>query len=286
VSPIHLESDNEDARTSPTGDGGGEPVTRSPSVFGDVLGSSVRTDVLVSIAGAPCDTDGLIESIDASESAIYNAVGDLGRRGLLREVGDRHEVTGSGQLVADLLEQQGNLCRLLEDDYWRDHDVGALPRRFRLRLTELAGAEVFRAPDTDPHAVVREVVDRVEAADSRVDIVTPIYQAEYEAVMPDSADARLIIDTRVLEESLERAGSIEEAREFEHTGIRVLDIDVGVGVTDDHLMLSLPTIDGQYDSRTEVLATDERALAWGRDLYEHYWERAAPVETFLADFEW
>jgi predicted transcriptional regulator len=51
-------------------------------------------------------------------------------------------------------------------------------------------------------------------------------------------------------------------------------------------MLSLPTIDGQYDSRTEVLATDERALAWGRDLYEYYWERATPVETFLADFEW
>ena len=261
-------------------------MTGSPSVFRDVLGSSVRTDVLVSIAGAPCDTDGLIESIDASESAIYNAVGDLERRGLLRESGGRHEVTGSGQLVADLLEQQENLCRLLGDGYWRDHDVGALPRRFRLRLTELAGAEVFRAPDTDPHAVVREVVDRIEAAESRVDIVTPIYQAEYEAVMPDSADARLIIDTRVLEESLERAGSIEEAREFEHTGIRMLDIDVGVGVTNDHLMLSLPTTDEQYDSRTEVLATDERALAWGRDLYEYYWERATPVETFLADFEW
>lgn len=281
-----MESDNEGGRTSTTGDEGGGPVTGSPSVFRDVLGSSVRTDVLVSIAGAPSDIDGLIDSIDASESAIYNAVGDLERRGLLREVEDRHAVTGSGQLVADLLEQQGNLCRLLEDDYWRDHDVGALPRRFRLRLTELASAEVFRAPDTDPHAVVREVVERVEAAESRVDIVTPIYQAEYEAVMPDSPDARLIIDDTVLEESLQRAGSIEEARQFEQTGIRVLDIDVGVAVTDDHLMLSLPTIDGQYDSRTEVLATDERALAWGGDLYEYYWERATPAEEFLADFEW
>jgi len=260
-------------------------VVTGKSVFRDVLGSSVRTDVLVSVAAVPSETEGLIETIDASESAVYNAVGDLERQGLLRTVEGRHEATGSGQLVADLLEQQANLCRLLDDDYWETHDVGALPRRFRLRLTELADADVYRAPDTDPHAGVREVSERVEGASERVDIVTPIYQAEYETVMPDSVGARLVIDTTVLRESLERAGSMEEARTFEDTEVRLLDVDVGVGVTEDHLMLSLPTIDGQYDSRTEVLATDERALAWGRDLYEYYWERATPSGEFLDSFE-
>lgn len=279
-----MEFDNESSNARTAEPRGGGSVTGG-SVFRDVLGSSVRTDVLVSVAATPSTTEELIETTDASESAIYNAVGDLERRGLLRSVEGRHDVTGSGQLVADLLEQQENLCRLLKDDYWETHDVGALPRRFRLRLTELAGAEVFRAPDTDPHAKVREVSERVEAAEERVDIVTPIYQAEYETVMPDTEGARLVIDTTVLRESLERVGSIEEARVFEETAVRLLDVDVGVGVTEDHLMLSLPTIDGQYDARTEVLATDERALAWGRDLYEYYWERATPVEEFLDSFE-
>jgi predicted transcriptional regulator len=187
--------------------------------------------------------------------------------------------------VADLLEQQENLCRLLEDDYWETHDVGALPRRFRLRLTEIAGAEVFRAPDTDPHAAVREVVERVEAADSRLDVVTPIYQADYDNVMPDRPGARLVIDTTVVEESIARVGSVEQARIFDETNVRLLDVDVGVSVTDDHLMLSLPTIDGQYDSRTEVFATDDRALAWGRDLYEYYWERATPADEYLASYD-
>lgn len=279
-----MESDNGCSNRAPGTDSRGPTVTGS-SVFRDVLGSSVRTDVLVSVASDPTATGGLIESIDASESAIYNAVGELERRGLLRTVGDRHEVTGSGQLVADLLEQQANLCRLLDDDYWQHHDVGALPRRFRLRLTELAGAEVFRAPDTDPHAKVREVSERIEAARERVDIVTPIYQAEYEAVMPDRADARLVIDNTVLRESLERVGSVEDTRAFEETDVRLLDVDIGVGVTEDYLMLSLPTIEGQYDARTEVLATDDRAIAWGRDLYEYYWERATPVDPFLESFE-
>jgi predicted transcriptional regulator len=280
-----MESDNGQSRKT-TGDASGGETVTGGSIFRDVLGSSVKTDVLLTVAAMPSGTDQLIESIDASESAIYNALGDLDRRGLVRTVDGRRELTGSGQLVADLLEQQENLCRLLDDDYWETHDVGALPRRFRLRLTELAGAEPFRAPDTDPHAAVREVVDRVEETESRLDIVTPIYQAEYEMAMPDREGARLVIDTTVLQESLERAGSIAEARIFDETEVRVLDVDVGIGLTDDYVMLSLPTIDGQYDSRTEVFATGERALAWGQDLYEYYWERATPSDRFLDEFGW
>ncbi|MFC7138272.1 helix-turn-helix transcriptional regulator [Halosimplex aquaticum] len=252
-------------------------------IVGYVLGSSVRTDVLTAVVGERQPMDELIGSIEASESAVYNAVGDLERRGLVRSLEDGWDATGSGRLVADLLEQQENLCRLLEDDYWRTHDVGALPRRFRLRLTELAGADVFRATDTDPHAIVREVCDRVERAGTNVHIVTPIYQAEYEAVMPDSSDARLVVDTTVATEALDRIESPGDARQWEETPVRVLDVPVGVGVTDNEVMLSLPTIDGQYDSRTEVMAEDERAIEWGRDLFEYYWNRAVPNDEFIAE---
>jgi predicted transcriptional regulator len=249
-----------------------------------VLSSSVRTDVLAAVVDGPVEMAALIGAIDASESAVYNAVGDLERRELVRSVADGWAATGSGQLVADLLEQQANLCRLLSDDYWRTHDVSALPRRFRIRLTDLADATVYRGSDTDPHATIREVCERVEAATPRVDIVTPIYQAEYEAVMPDSEEARLIIDRTVVENALEGVTDPADAHTYEETPVRILDVDVGVGVTPDHVMLSLPTIDGQYDSRSEVIATDERALAWGRDLFEHYWSRARPGETFLAEY--
>ena len=98
------------------------------SIVGYVLSSSVRSDVLTAAVAEPRSIDGLIESIDASESAVYNAVADLERRGLVRKVDDEWDATGSGQLVSDLLEQQGNLCQLLSDDYWRDHDVSSLPR--------------------------------------------------------------------------------------------------------------------------------------------------------------
>jgi len=284
VVPMHMESDNGGKyKQSPSTDPGG-PRVNTESVVGYVLSSSVRTDVLLAVRADRLPMDALIDSVDASESAVYNAVGDLERKGLVRSLEDGWDATGSGQLVSDLLEQQENLCRLLADDYWQGHDVSSLPRRFRLRLTELADAEVFHASDTDPHAIVREVCERVERAGTAVDIVTPIYQAEYEAVMPDSSDARLVVDTTVALEALDRLESPEDAREWEETDVRVLDVNVGVAVTENEMMLSIPTIDGQYDSRTEVFAEDERAMAWGQDLFEYYWDRAVPNEEFIARY--
>lgn len=252
--------------------------------MGYVLGSSVRTDVLLAVVAERRSMGALIDAVEASESAVYNAVSDLERKGLVRSLEAGWAATGSGQLVADLIEQQRNLCRLLADDYWRSHDVSALPRRFRLRLTELAGAEVVRASDTDPHAVVREVRDRVDRAGANVDIVTPIYQAEYEAVMPDSPEARLLVDRSVAFDALERVDSPDEADQWTETAVRVLDADVGIAVTDEEIMLSLPTIDGQWDSRTEIVAADDRAMEWGRDLFEHYWDRATPNDEFVTEY--
>jgi predicted transcriptional regulator len=251
------------------------------TVFRDVLSSTVRTDVLLAVTEGSRTTAGLKKDVDASESAVYNALGDLERRGLVRSVDGHWEPTGSGQLVTDLVAQGTKLERLVEDGYWMRHDVATLPWGFRLRLPELADADVFRAPDTNPHAVIREVCDRIEAGGPSVDIATPIYQSEYEAVMPDHEEARLLIDRTVLEDALTRIDDLAEAREFGDTHVRVLDIDVALGVTDDHLMLSLPTIDGQYDSRTEVFATDQSAIAWGRDLFDHYWDLATPADQFL-----
>lgn len=282
VVPMHMESDNGGYTERRPSVGSGGPRVNTESIVGYVLSSSVRIDVLLAARADRLSMDALIDSVDASESAVYNAIGDLERKGLVRSLDDGWEASGSGQLVADLLEQQENLCRLLADDYWRGHDVSSLPRRFRLRLTELADADVFHASDTDPHAIVREVCDRVERAGPAVDIVTPIYQAEYEAVMPDAPDARLVVDTTVALEALERLDSPEDARAWEQTDVRVLDVDVGIGVTENEMMLSIPTIEGQYDSRTEVLAEDERAKAWGRDLFEYYWDRAIPNEEFVA----
>jgi predicted transcriptional regulator len=252
------------------------------SVVEYVLSSSVRSDVLLAIESGTTGSDALIEVTDASESAVYNAFGALERRGVVRSTADGWQLTGSGQFVADAIRQNREACALLDDDYWQTHDIGELPRRFRLRLGDLAGAEVTRADDTEPFRIGDEVAGRIRSG-RRVEVVSPIYQAEFAESMPDSTDARLIVHDRVIERAIgDETGEIE-LRRYEETGSRIMPVDLALGVTEDSLMLSLPTLDGRYDSRAEVLAESDRAIQWGRDLFEHYWERATPESEFFAD---
>lgn len=240
--------------------------------------SSVRSTVLSRVAAEQAATATLIEGIDASESAVYAALNDLERRALIAEREDGWTATGRGQLVTDLIDQQRAIERLFADDpeYWRSHDVSVLPQRFRQRLGELAGNDVIRRTDTDPRRVIREVSNRIAAADYAL-ILAPIYTDEYATALPDSPDSRLLLSERVVEEALEETVTDPEAEEPDETEIRIGQAPVGLTVVPGAVMVSFPTLEGSYDPGSEIVVETESAQQWARDLFEYYWERAMPV---------
>jgi predicted transcriptional regulator len=246
-----------------------------------VAGSSVRSDVVLAVAGGTDTMEGLLAEIDASESAVYGAVSELRGKGLLTDPDD-FRLTGIGEIVADALERLEATDALLsgDTDYWRTHCVDVLPCRFRAELSALAGCDVIRATETDPHRAVRTVARRLEEAESAA-IATPIYQEEYAMQLPDVSDLRLLLNRAVVEDASADAieGGIEPPADAD---IRVGDVGFALTVTDEVVMLSLPKIDGGYDTQSELFAEHERALDWGQRLYEHCWERARPVEEFVS----
>jgi len=260
----------------------------SDSAVSYVAQSAVRTAVLLELAGDRMVTEELLDEVDASESAVYNALSALQRRGLVRSLGDRWEVTGRGRLVADAIEEQAALDRLLDHEYWETHDASVLPRQFRHRMSDLEDATVIEASDTDPYGVVRDVRERLEQTE-HAHVITQIYQPDYVEAMPDTADSQLLLDWSIIEETVGDPDGdpieTDEVRIFDETKSRLLDAEFTITVTDSEVILSLPTLDGRYDSRTSVVCADEAAHAWGRDLFEHYWQQATPVEAALADLD-
>jgi predicted transcriptional regulator len=127
--------------------------------------SSVRADVVSALCQTRRETDELLDSLDASESAVYDALSALERRGVVASVEDGWRLTGVGRLVGDRLDRQQATEELLAEapEYWQHHDTSVLPKRFRRRLPELGGYDVVRATPTDLDKMVRAVVERVES---------------------------------------------------------------------------------------------------------------------------
>lgn len=253
-----------------------------------VLSSSVRSDVLLAIADGSRTTDELLDALDASSSAVYNALGRLEDAGLIASADGAWTPTGSGRLIADFVRERERLGALLGEasEYFATHDARAIPAEFRLRMSELAGATVITAPETEPQGVVREVSDRIADADAAL-MIAPIYDELFEGAMPDSEGTRLVLDEGIVEMAVEDAddpAAIEaELSSYADDDIRVADVRFALTVTDAALLLSLPPLDGGYDARSEFVVEHERGRAWGRELFEAVWAEAVPVEEHVVD---
>lgn len=244
-----------------------------------VMSSSVRTDILQELADGARATDAVIGGLDASTSAVYSSLGELEEKGLIRDRDEEWDLTGRGRIVADIVTETRRHERVLSDmaGYLESHDTSVLPRQFRLSLGDLAGGSVLEATEMEPHRVVTEVADRIDAAET-AKIISPIYIDSYESAMPDVAGARLVVDEKVADWAGESRSDVEDI--FDQVQVRIADVDFALGVTGSELLLSLPLLDGSYDSQAEVVAEHDRARAWGDRLFESIWADAVTLERF------
>ncbi|MFC6953992.1 helix-turn-helix transcriptional regulator [Halorubellus litoreus] len=250
-------------------------------VFDAVFASSVRQTVLAELSERPRQRRDLLDDVDASKSAVYNALNELRDRDLLREGRSRRwETTGLGDLVADYVADRERAGEVLSThaEYWATHDPEALPEPFRASLGALAGAELLESPTSEPFRVVSQVVDVIERAD-RVALATPIYHDRYAAALERTAadaDVRLVLAPSVVEEVDGREDADWDAVD---PAVRVADPGVTVLVTDEALLFALPREDGTHDPEEKLLARSDRALDWGHRFFEHHWRTATPVEA-------
>ena len=142
--------------------------------------------------------------------------------------------------------------------------------------------EIVRSSPTNPQTVQAHVTDLIRTADS-VDVMTEVKHLQYAREIEKRAEStspRFVLDADLVESP--DAGRYRRPNEWAdgvtlwvHDGIQFT-----TGILDNHLVLSLPTLDGNYDMYTEIIV-DGDALDRGRELFEHYFTAASPLQEHL-----
>lgn len=248
------------------------------SAFAFVLSSSVRVDVVGLLATEPLATDELIDRLDASQSAVYNAVSDLEQRQVLFEGEAGWELTGRGRLILDVIEQWDAVESFVDADpaYWDTHRTDVLPQQFRRRLPELGDYEIVRSEPPNVRAHARKVVDLLESADS-CDTAVPIYVPEYHDAFPDNPDSRLMFPPKVID-LWEDAGQ-DDLRSVERPTVRVREMAFGFTAAEEFMMLALPPCSGTT-IESMVVGTGESAVRWAAELYDFLWADSEPLDAY------
>jgi predicted transcriptional regulator len=273
--------------------------SQSQSEF--VLTSSVRTELVLRVAERTTPTEVLLSGIDASDSAVYDALSTLRGRGLLTEAVEGWELTAHGHLVADSVSEwlSSEEFRARDPAFWKNHQADVIPAAFRRRLPEVGEYEIVRDVPQEPNRCEDVAVGMLESAD-HCDLTTPYYSRRHQTAIPRHPETRLLVTREAIDVSFQRYrdGRREELNNMDPAALRLTDCQFASVVTDDKLKFELPTVsDGATDrhdgtghpsERGSVAGTTalfvsetDSAVQWGRDLFEALWADSDPLGPYV-----
>lgn len=241
-------------------------TNRNPIEY--VFASTARRRTLSILARTPTDRRSIVERVDASESAVYDAFAGLAERGLIYRTDEGWSVTGAGRAIADCLDRCDRVGDAIREvgQYWRTHDASVLPRRLREALFAAPSAEIYRSPDADPERAGREVAGLLVDSD-RADVLTAVYWPPVVDAVGGRPNGRLLVAPSLLE--------ADDARPTGDAAVRTAAVDYSLVVADDAVALSVPTLDGRLDRYAALVSTDDAVRARCRRAFESAWRRAA-----------
>lgn len=275
--------------------------SQSPNEF--VLTSSVRTDIVLRVSENMTPTDALLSEIDASDSAVYDALSTLRNRGLMTEYDGGWKLTAHGHLVAESVAAWQSAEAFLATDpvFWKNHEIDALPAQFRDRVSEIGEYDIVRDTPQEPNRRMDVAISMLESADS-CDITTPYYSRRHQAAIPTDPETRILVTRDVLDVSFQRYkdGHREELNDLDPATLRLTDCRFASAVTDDKLKFELPPVNGGAKKRhggtagtvaseggsvagtTALLVSEtDAAVKFGRDLFETLWADADPIGPYI-----
>jgi len=275
--------------------------SQSPNEF--VLTSAVRTAIVRRIAETTASTDALLSEIDASDSAIYDALSTLRDRGLLIETETGWELTAHGAVVADSVSawQSSEAFLATDAEFWKHHQLDVIPAKFRRRLPEIGEYEIVRDTPQDPNRSEDVAISMLESADY-CELTTPYYSRRHQEAIPTHPETRLLVTREAIDVSLQRYkdGHREELIELEPSSIRLTECQFASVVTDEKLKFELPTLSegstnhhggtntpgpSERESVTDTTAIfvseTDIAVQFGRDLFEALWANSDPLGPYV-----
>lgn len=243
---------------------------------------ATRHDVLRAVGDEGARKNELTDALDVSRSTVDRAVRELEEADLLAREAGRCRRTLAGNLA--LAEYDGYRRRL--DGIVDGRELLAvLPPDARFDARVLADADIRVTEAHAPYESVSPVSDLIERATRTRTVASGVIPQQVEtyrrAILEDGLEAQFVVTDRVIEHVIETYDdALSEALATGRVEFRLTDepmpYSVVVAETPDGTRVGV-LVYGDAGVRGTVRNDDPAAVAWGLDLFERFWERAAPL---------
>ena len=234
-----------------------------------ILCSDLRRDAMLKMLSGPVRAADIGNERSATTNKI-NAIKPLIDSGYIEKDGYDYRLTGPGRIIALQVRQMADSMKVLQDDFFEQHDLSSIPDRLLMRIGALKGGGVIQ-PNGDAMKAQHNFMDHVTTSkkicgascfnvDGYEDMISFALAngAEIELIL--SPEVLTTLDHKILE-SWQASGNFV---------LHVRKVKAAFTVADDMLFLAMFDPAGIIDALSEWVCQSEEAAEWGRELFKYY----------------
>lgn len=257
-----------------------------------IFASEKRKDTLLILQAGPRDMETILCILKTNRHSLLPQIKILKEGHLVKHHKDTYELTTIGKLIVDEMRTLVDTISVLDTDidYWGNRKLNFLPPYLLKRIRYLEKCKVINPSIQNIYALPEQIYgaftsfQETSSCSNSFTAVTSFFYPNYYDIFKEMLQKDVKIDL-IITQSLHNK---RKASEHDHITdllknelfdlyIYPEDIDfVSFAYDDHHLLLRLLNKNGEYDYKY-MICNDQKALQWGKDLYEYYSKDSIPI---------
>ncbi len=250
-----------------------------------VISSDKRKKILLLLLRGPKPLEEIRGTLKYTTTGMLPQIRILEERNLVRREDKKYALTEIGKLITTFLEPLVQTAGVIkqQEEYWQEHDVGAIPPHLFMRISELGNTRIMKhgiEEIYEPHKDFLEMISKSKKVMCISPMVHPAYP-EFLTQLSEKGTEVSIVLTKIAFDRVKKeySDSLSRALSSKISFYISEDVKLTCIVTESFFTISLFFKNGVFDSRNDFVSFDKSALLWGEELFNYYKERSKKINN-------
>jgi predicted transcriptional regulator len=250
-----------------------------------ILLSDKRQKVILLLLEGPMTIDTIKKILNASATSIQPQIKMLKEHSLVAQEKNIYKLSEIGKIVAVKLKPLINTLSFLEENvnYWFERDLTEIPTYLLTRINELGHLTITEPQPDNMFELNAEYIKNAKKAkklEATISYFHPLFPSLYLEVAEKGTFVSLILQKSILKKwTADHKKQTEKFIAMENTKFFVgTDYEKVPAITaaDNFMAMVLFPKNVAFD-RKYIFSFEQDALAWGKELYDHYEQLSARI---------
>lgn len=248
--------------------------------------SEKRKDILFQLEESPKTLTEIKDYFQVKSPEILPRLKEMEDSNMIVKQDGMYRLTSLGKVAAIYYRPFLDTLTSIEanEDFWRNHDLEAIPDILLSRILELKECRVVKNEHEHIYDSHKSFTDNVMSSNQFMgfaSIFLPTFPKMFLDIARRNIPVSIIITPNVFfKVKNEHSPEIEEFIKLKQTSFHVYDnAKISFAVTDRFFSLALFFKNGTFDPRNDLIGFDSSSIKWGEDLFKHFKENSIEIKS-------